>query len=49
MDRLQRSDFIDEMNGKIFLSQYEAWANLTAGAQQGAADTGQGDQLRCGA
>ena len=25
MDRLDRSHFIDELNGRVFLSQYDAW------------------------
>lgn len=28
MDRLKRSHLIDDMNGKVFLSQYDAWTNL---------------------
>jgi SulP family sulfate permease len=30
MDRLKTSHFLDEMNGKVFLSQYDAWRELTA-------------------
>ncbi|SNS16252.1 sulfate permease, SulP family [Tropicimonas sediminicola] len=29
MDRLQRSHFLDEMNGRVFLSQYDAWMALS--------------------
>ena len=28
MDRLKRSHFIDELNGVVFLSQYDAWKSL---------------------
>jgi len=28
MDRLQRSHFLDELNGRVFLSQHDAWAAL---------------------
>ncbi|MDA8586513.1 sulfate permease [Rhodobacteraceae bacterium] len=28
MDRLKKSHLITELNGKVFLSQYDAWANL---------------------
>ncbi len=28
MDRLQRSHFLDEMSGEVFLSQYDAWTTL---------------------
>ncbi len=28
MDRLKRSHFLDEMDGKVFLSQYDAWTAL---------------------
>jgi SulP family sulfate permease len=28
MDRLQRSHFIDELNGCVFLSQFDAWEKL---------------------
>jgi SulP family sulfate permease len=30
MDRLQRSHFIDDLNGRVFLSQYDAWKALAA-------------------
>lgn len=30
MDRLQKSRFIDELNGDVFLSQYDAWKRLSA-------------------
>ncbi|WP_425100565.1 SulP family inorganic anion transporter [Tropicibacter sp. S64] len=29
MDRLQRSHFLDDLTGKVFLSQYDAWTELT--------------------
>jgi SulP family sulfate permease len=28
MDRLRRSHFLDELTGKVFLSQYDAWTAL---------------------
>jgi len=28
MDRLKRSHFLDELNGRVFLSQFDAWRNL---------------------
>ena len=28
MDRLKRSHFIDDLNGEVFLSQYDAWTSL---------------------
>ncbi len=31
MDRLKRSHFLDQLNGRVFLSQYEAW--ITVGAR----------------
>ena len=30
MDRLKRSHFLDDLSGKVFLSQYEAAAELGA-------------------
>ncbi len=30
MDRLKQSHFLDELNGQVFLSQYDAWQRLTA-------------------
>lgn len=30
MDRLQRSHFIDDLNGMVFLSQFEAWSHFTS-------------------
>ncbi|PWJ20553.1 SulP family inorganic anion transporter [Jannaschia seohaensis] len=30
MDRLKRSHFLEELNGQVFLSQYDAWRTLTA-------------------
>ena len=32
MDRLQSTHFLDEMNGRVFLSQHDAWAELTGRA-----------------
>ncbi|MCR9147650.1 MAG: sulfate permease [Rhodobacteraceae bacterium] len=32
MDRLKRSHFIDDLNGRVFLSQYDAWRALSPGA-----------------
>ena len=29
MDRLKRSRFLDELNGRVFLSQFDAWRNLS--------------------
>ncbi len=29
MDRLKRTHFLDELSGQVFLSQYEAWENLS--------------------
>jgi SulP family sulfate permease len=28
MDRLRRSHFIEDLNGHVFLSQYDAWKSL---------------------
>jgi len=33
MDKLERTHFLDELNGRVFLSQYDAWRVLT-GARQ---------------
>ncbi|RYH09586.1 SulP family inorganic anion transporter [Tropicimonas sp. IMCC6043] len=33
MDRLKRSHFLDEMNGRVFLSQYDAWMALSGGEE----------------
>ena len=30
MDRLKQSHFLDDLNGQIFLAQYDAWQRLTA-------------------
>ncbi len=38
MDRLERSHFLDQMDGKIFLSQYDAWSALSAGSHPKAAE-----------
>ena len=32
MDRLQRSSFLDHLTGRVFLSQHEAFTNLTGHA-----------------
>lgn len=29
MDRLRTSHFLDHMNGRVFLSQYDAWQALS--------------------
>ncbi|SET33130.1 SulP family inorganic anion transporter [Oceanicella actignis] len=36
MDRLRRSHFLDELTGKVFLSQWDAWRELARPAQGGA-------------
>jgi SulP family sulfate permease len=37
MDRLRRSHFLDDLGGKVFLTQYAAWTELTGdGATQAA-------------
>ncbi|MBA4502432.1 SulP family inorganic anion transporter [Marinobacterium marinum] len=33
MDRLKRTHFLEELNGKVFLSQYDAWEALGGGRQ----------------
>jgi SulP family sulfate permease len=38
MDRLKRSRFIDELNGQVFLSQYDAWKYLTKSPLPSAAE-----------
>lgn len=38
MDRLKRSHFIDELNGKVFLSQYDAWTSVTCAGLSDAAE-----------
>lgn len=35
MDRLRRSPFIDDLNGDVFLSQYDAWQVLRAATAKG--------------
>lgn len=35
MDRLQRSDFLDHLNGQVFLSQYQAVQTLVPGFAEG--------------
>jgi SulP family sulfate permease len=37
MDRLRRSHFLDELGGKVFLTQYEAWTDLIDDQPAGAA------------
>ncbi|WP_425085708.1 SulP family inorganic anion transporter [Ruegeria profundi] len=37
MDRLKRSHFLDQLNGRVFLSQYEAW--ITVGAHDNVVET----------
>lgn len=36
MDRLRRSHFLNELNGNIFLSQYDAWRHLARSARTAA-------------
>ncbi|HML92829.1 sulfate permease [Methyloceanibacter sp.] len=36
MDRLKTSDLIDHLNGRVFLSQYDAWQALTGGRRNAA-------------
>ena len=38
MDRLKRSHFIDDLNGEVFLSQYDAWRRLTSAQAPNAAE-----------
>ena len=38
MDRLKRSHLMEELNGEIFLSQYDAWKKLTLGPVPQAAE-----------
>jgi SulP family sulfate permease len=38
MDRLKRSHLIKDLNGRIFLSQYDAWTALAPSPLQGAAE-----------
>jgi len=40
MDRLKRCHFLDEMTGRVFLSQYDAWRALTGHAGERAGDAG---------
>ncbi|WP_417718443.1 SulP family inorganic anion transporter [Salipiger sp.] len=35
MDRLKRSHFLDELSGRVFLAQYDAWCALEAAAPLG--------------
>lgn len=35
MDRLERSDFLDELTGQVFLSQYQAYSTLSQRAKAG--------------
>jgi len=35
MDRLQRSHFLHDLSGRVFLSQYDAWCALKPGASEG--------------
>ncbi len=37
MDRLERSHFLDQLNGQVFMSQYEAW--ITVGAHDKVVET----------
>jgi SulP family sulfate permease len=36
MDRLKRSHFLDELTGKVFLSQYDAWTALVPNTSRAA-------------
>lgn len=38
MDRLKRSHFLDDLNGRVFLSQYDAWDALTGAPSPKAAE-----------
>jgi len=35
-DRLERTHFFDDLTGKLFLSQYDAWRALAQGASKAA-------------
>ena len=37
MDRLKKTHFIDELNGRVFLSQYDAWKALSSPDEYAAA------------
>lgn len=37
MDRLKRSHFLDALNGRVFLSQYDAWEALSGATHAGRA------------
>ena len=38
MDRLRRSHFLDDLNGRVFLSQYDAWNGLASSQSPKAAE-----------
>ncbi|WP_333714155.1 SulP family inorganic anion transporter [Yoonia sp.] len=38
MDRLKRSHFVDDLNGRVFLSQYDAWLHFLARPPEGSAE-----------
>lgn len=38
MDRLKRSHFLEDLNGEVFLSQYDAWKRLAVSSRQKAAE-----------
>jgi len=38
MDRLKRSHFVEDLNGEVLLSQYDAWKELTRGPVPQAAE-----------
>lgn len=38
MDRLKRSHFLDQLNGQVFLSHYDAWQALTGAPTRAAAE-----------
>ena len=38
MDRLKRAHFVDHLNGRVFLAQFDAWTVLTDGEKNAAAE-----------
>ena len=38
MDRLERADFLEHLNGRVFLSQFEAWQELASAPVRDAAE-----------
>ncbi len=47
MDRLKRSHFLDHLNGKVFLSNYDAWNALSQGLLHEPADCSLSSDKRC--